>query len=89
MQIVEKYRKILEKPMAEPFRGYIEELMLFIAKKHVDEVALGVNNDNIGKFIKDETRKKYNKAEQERLGVDANGIAITPVHLAEQGINAR
>ncbi len=31
MQIVEKYRKILEKPMAEPFRGYIQELIDYIS----------------------------------------------------------
>ena len=30
MTISEKYRKILEKPMAEPFKGYIEELLAHI-----------------------------------------------------------
>ena len=30
MTIAEKYRKILEKPMAEPFKGYIEELVAHI-----------------------------------------------------------
>jgi len=35
MQIVEKYRKILEKPMAEPFRGYIEELVNALDEKPV------------------------------------------------------
>ena len=30
MTIAEKYRKILEKPMPEPFKGYIEELLAHI-----------------------------------------------------------
>lgn len=58
MNIIEKYRKILEKPMAEPFRGYIEELLLELSKSYVDTVKAGVNNDDIGKFIKDQNASK-------------------------------
>jgi len=32
MNIIEKYRKILEKPMAPPHREYIEELLAHIVK---------------------------------------------------------
>jgi hypothetical protein len=30
MNIIEKYRKILEKPVPEPFKSYLEELVLHI-----------------------------------------------------------
>lgn len=72
MTIAEKYRKILEKPMAEPFKGYIEELVAALEGLRNEGVYIGKPNakerfmKNPGKAIsKEEYSQIYEAVSKE------------------------